>query len=41
VFASSVVADDVGYAITSNVVATFVRGATGAQIPVSTGTCTG
>jgi hypothetical protein len=41
VFANSVVADDVGYAITSSVVSTFVRGATGAQVPVSTGSCTG
>ncbi len=41
VFASSVVADDVGYAITSTEVSTFLRGATGAQTPVSTGSCTG
>ena len=41
VFASSVVADDVGYAITSTEVSTFVRGATGAQTPVSTGTLHG
>jgi S1-C subfamily serine protease len=41
VFASSVVANGVGYAIASNEVSTFLRGATGAHIPVSTGTCAG
>lgn len=41
VFASSVVTNGVGYAIASTEASTFVRGATGATIPVSTGTCTG
>ena len=40
VFASSVIDPAVGYAIASSDVRPFVRGATGAQIPVSTGTCT-
>jgi S1-C subfamily serine protease len=41
VFASSVVANGVGYAIASTEASTFVRGATGATLSVSTGTCTG
>jgi S1-C subfamily serine protease len=40
VFASSVVDDAVGYAITSTDVIPFVRGATGGQLPVRTGSCT-
>ena len=40
VFASSVVDPAVGYAIASSDVRPFVRGATGADIPVSTGACT-
>jgi S1-C subfamily serine protease len=40
VFASSVLDDAVGYAIASDDVRPFVRGATGAAIPVSTGSCT-
>jgi S1-C subfamily serine protease len=40
VFASSVIDDSVGYAIASSDVRPFVRGATGADIPVSTGACT-
>lgn len=40
VFASSAVDDGVGYAIASTDVRPFLRGATGAQIPVSTGPCT-
>jgi S1-C subfamily serine protease len=40
VFASSVIDDAVGYAIASSDVRPFVRGATGAELPVGTGTCT-
>jgi S1-C subfamily serine protease len=40
VFASSVIDDGVGYAIASSDVRPFVRGATGADIPVGTGSCT-
>ncbi len=40
VFASSAVDDHVGYAIASSEVRPFLQGATGAQIPVSTGSCT-
>jgi S1-C subfamily serine protease len=40
VFASSVLDDAVGYAIASDDVRPFVRGATGAAIPVGTGSCT-
>jgi len=39
VFASSVIDDSVGYAISSWDVRPFLRGATGANIPVSTGAC--
>ncbi len=41
VFASSVVDDAVGYAITAADAIPFVRGAAGGQLPVRTGSCTG
>lgn len=40
VFASSVVTDGVGYAIATTDVRPFLRGATGGQVPVGTGSCT-